>query len=81
MSSLLMQLTVVYRRCELSKSQPLARTQLASKNNTATGSFCMHLLGELDCRGEETPKPRTGAAYIGLGEACLTPGLLSLIHI
>ena len=22
------------------------------------------------------PKPRTGAAYIGLGEACLTPGLV-----
>jgi hypothetical protein len=24
------------------------------------------------------PKPRTGAAYIGLGEACLTPGLVVL---
>jgi hypothetical protein len=45
-------------------------------NDTATGSFCTCLLGELDCRGEETPKPRTGAAYIGLGEACLTPGLV-----
>jgi hypothetical protein len=33
-------------------------------------------LGELDCRGEETPMPRTGAAYIGLGETCLTPGLV-----
>ena len=47
-----------------------------SKNDAATGSFCTRLLGELDCRGEETPKPRTGAAYIGLGEACLTPGLV-----
>jgi hypothetical protein len=54
----------------------LARVQLASKNDAATGSFCTRLLGELDCRGEETPEPRTGAAYIGLGEACLTPGLV-----
>jgi hypothetical protein len=27
------------------------------------------------CR-QEDPEPRTGAAYIGLGEACLTPGLV-----
>jgi hypothetical protein len=34
------------------------------------------LLGEhLLCR-QENPEPRTGAAYIGLGEACLTPGLV-----
>ena len=52
-------------------------TQLASKNDAATGSFCTRLLGELDCRGED-PKPRTGAAYIGLGEACLTPRLVVL---
>jgi hypothetical protein len=30
---------------------------LASSNDAATGSFCTHLLGELDCRGEETPSP------------------------
>ena len=54
----------------------LAHARLASKNDTATGSFCARLLGELDCRGEETPNPRTGAAYIDLGEACLTPGLV-----
>ena len=36
---------------------PLARTRLASKNDAATGSFCTRLLGELDCRGEETPSP------------------------
>jgi hypothetical protein len=30
---------------------------LASKNDAATGSFCTRLLGELDCRGEETPSP------------------------
>jgi hypothetical protein len=28
-----------------------------SKNDAATGSFCTCLLGELDCRGEETPSP------------------------
>jgi hypothetical protein len=27
-------------------------------------------------RRQEDPEPRTGAAYIGLGEACLTPGLV-----
>jgi hypothetical protein len=48
-------------------------TQLASKKDATTGSFCTRLLGELDCRGEKTLSPRTGAAYIGLGEACLHP--------
>jgi hypothetical protein len=33
----------------------LARAGLASSNDAATGSFCTRLLGELDCRGEETP--------------------------
>jgi hypothetical protein len=35
----------------------LARAGLASSNDAATGSFCTRLLGELDCRGEETPSP------------------------
>jgi hypothetical protein len=35
----------------------LAHTRLASKNNAATGSFRTRLLGELDCRGEVTPRP------------------------
>ena len=35
----------------------LARARLARKNDTATGSFRTGLLGELDCRGEETPSP------------------------
>jgi hypothetical protein len=35
----------------------LVRVLLASKNDAATGSFCTPLLGELDCRGEETPNP------------------------
>jgi hypothetical protein len=35
----------------------LARVRLASKNDSATGSFCTRLLGELDCRGEETLSP------------------------
>ena len=35
----------------------LARARLASSNDAATGSFCTCLLGELDCRGEETPSP------------------------
>jgi hypothetical protein len=30
---------------------------LASSNDAATGSFCTRLLGELDCRGEETRSP------------------------
>jgi hypothetical protein len=33
----------------------LAHAGLASSNDAATGSFCTRLLGELDCRGEETP--------------------------
>jgi hypothetical protein len=41
----------------LAPSQGLARTGLASSNDAATGSFCTCLLGELDCRGEETPSP------------------------
>ena len=39
------------------KSLNLARARLARKNDAATGSFCTRLLGELDCRGEETPSP------------------------
>jgi hypothetical protein len=39
------------------KSVSLARTGLASSNDAATGSFCTRLLGEFDCRGEETPSP------------------------
>jgi hypothetical protein len=35
----------------------LARARLARKNDTATGSFCTRLLGELDCRGEKTSSP------------------------
>ena len=34
------------------------------------------LLGEHLLRRQEDPEPRTGAAYIGLGEACLTPRLV-----
>jgi hypothetical protein len=34
------------------------------------------LLGEHLLRRQEDSEPRTGAAYIGLGEACLTPGLV-----
>ena len=30
----------------------------------------------LIAEAKRDPKPRTGAAYIGLGEACLTPGLV-----
>jgi hypothetical protein len=47
--------------------------QLDSKKDAKTGSFCTRLLGELDCRGEKTPSPRTGTAYIGIGEVCLHP--------
>jgi hypothetical protein len=35
----------------------LACAGLASSNNAATESFCTRLLGELDCRGEETLSP------------------------
>jgi hypothetical protein len=41
----------------VAKTQHLARAGLASSNDTATGSFCTSLLGELDCSGEETPSP------------------------
>jgi hypothetical protein len=34
----------------------LACAGLASSNDAATGSFCTRLLGELDCRGEESPE-------------------------
>jgi hypothetical protein len=34
------------------------------------------LLGEHLLRRQEDPEPRTGAAYIGLEEACLTPRLV-----
>ena len=56
----------------------LVQARFTSKADATPGSFCTHLLRELDCRGEKTPEPRTGAAYIGLGEACLTPGLVML---
>ena len=35
----------------------LVHAGLASSNDAATGSFCTRLLGELDCRGEETLSP------------------------
>jgi hypothetical protein len=35
----------------------LVRAGLASSNDAATGSFCTGLLGELDCRGEESLSP------------------------
>lgn len=35
----------------------LACARLASKVDAAAGSFCTRLLGELDCRGKETPSP------------------------
>ena len=57
------------------------RTRLASKTDATIGSFCTRLLGELDCRGEKTPSPRTGAAYIGLGEVCLTPNWLCFQYL
>jgi hypothetical protein len=33
-------------------------------------------IGRAWLQRRRNPKPRTGAAYIGLGEACLTPGLV-----
>jgi hypothetical protein len=50
---------------------PCVSTWFASKKDPKTGSFCTLLLGELGCRGRQTLSPRTGAAYIGLGEVCL----------
>jgi hypothetical protein len=55
----------------------LARAGLASSNDAATGSFCTHLLGELDCRGKETPaqnwcclyRPRRGVSHTRIGYA------------
>ena len=45
---------VVLNNCN---SVTLACAGLASSNDAATGSFCTRLLGELDCRGKETPNP------------------------
>jgi hypothetical protein len=53
----------------------VACTGLASSNDAATASFCTRLLGELDCRGEETPaqnwcclyRPRRGVSHTRLG--------------
>ena len=42
---------------QTNKQTNLAHAQLARKNDAATGSFRTRLLGELDCRGEETPSP------------------------
>jgi hypothetical protein len=33
-------------------------------------------IGRAWLQRRKDPKPRTGAAYIGLGEACLIPGLV-----
>jgi hypothetical protein len=50
-------LGVFFHTHKVNKWVALARARLARKNNAATGSFCTHLLGELDCRGEKTPSP------------------------
>jgi hypothetical protein len=58
-------------------SQLLCAPWPASKN-AATRSFCTRLLGELDCRGEETPqaqnwcclyRPRRGVSHTRIGYA------------
>ena len=45
--------------------------QTPQQDPSATRLLGGHLL-----RRQEDPEPRTGAAYIGLGEVCLTPGLV-----
>jgi hypothetical protein len=55
----------------------LGRAWLASKNDATTRSFCTRLLGELDCRGEETQaqnwcclyRPRWGMSHTRIGYA------------
>ena len=49
---------------------------LPAKQMPQQDSSATHLLGEHLLHRQEDPEPRTGAAYIGLGEACLTPGLV-----
>jgi hypothetical protein len=70
-------LSICWRWC-LQVPSILCAPWLASKNDTATGSFCTHLLGELDCRGKETPqaqnwcclyRPRRGVSHTRIGYA------------
>jgi hypothetical protein len=44
---------------------------MSQQDPSATRLLGEHLLGR-----QEDPEPRTGAAYIGLREACLRPGLV-----
>jgi hypothetical protein len=54
----------------------LART-LACQQEPCCNRILLHtFIGRAWLQRRRDPKPRTGAAYIGLGEACLTPGLV-----
>jgi hypothetical protein len=53
-------MAIFARNIEVSASVPawvFRALDSTSKNDTATGSFCTRLLGELDCRGEKTSSP------------------------
>jgi hypothetical protein len=54
----------------------MCEPNLPAKQTPQQNPSATRLLGEHLLRRQEDPDPRTSAAYIGLGETCLTPGLI-----
>jgi hypothetical protein len=58
----------------------LARALTHQQEHAATGSFCTRLLGELDCRGEETPSPELVLLIYALERRVSHPGWLCMSY-
>jgi hypothetical protein len=54
----------------------LARAGLDQQERRCNRILLHTFIGRAWLQRRRDPEPRTGAAYIGLGEACLTPGLV-----
>jgi hypothetical protein len=54
----------------------LARPRLDQQERRCNRILLHTFIGRAWLQRRKDPEPRTGAAYIGLGEACLTPGLV-----
>jgi hypothetical protein len=54
----------------------LARARLDQQEWCCNRILLHTFIGRAWLQRRRDPEPRTGAAYIGLGEACLTPGLV-----
>jgi hypothetical protein len=54
---------------------PLASARLDQQERRCNRILLHTFIGRAWLQRRRDPEPRTGAAYIGLGEACLTPGL------